>query len=62
MWDVVRYDDVDYDQDRWALDALIAVVPSEMQFSLTNKRTAKEVWDAIAMARIGSDHVHKSTL
>ena len=30
MWEVVWYGDVDYDQDRWALDALIAAVPSEM--------------------------------
>jgi hypothetical protein len=42
MWDAVWYGDVDYDQDRRALDALIAVVPPEMQFSLTNKRTTKE--------------------
>jgi len=33
-----------------------------MQFSLTSKRTAKEAWDAIAAARIGSDRAHKSTL
>ena len=60
MWEAVRYGDVDYDQDRRALDALIAVVLSEMQFSLTNKRTAKEAWDAIVAARIGS--ARKSTL
>jgi hypothetical protein len=34
------------------LDALIAVVPIEMQFSLSKNRTAKEAWDAIAAARI----------
>nr|CCI55340.1 PH01B019A14.9 [Phyllostachys edulis] len=62
MWDAVRYGDVDYDQDRRALDALIAAVPPEMQFSLTNKRTAKKAWDAIAAARIGSDRARKSTL
>ena len=62
IWEAVRYGDVDYDQDRRALDALIAAVPSEMQFSLTNKRTAKEAWDAIAAARIGSDRALKSTL
>jgi len=33
-----------------------------MQFSLSNKRTAKEAWDAIAAARIGSDRARKSTL
>ena len=62
MWEAVRYGDVKYDQDRRALDALIATVPSEMQFSLTNKRTAKEAWDAIVVARIGSDRTRKSTL
>jgi hypothetical protein len=62
MWDAIWYGDVDYDQDRWALDALIAAVPPEMQFSLTNKRTAKEAWDAIAAARIGNDRARKSTL
>jgi hypothetical protein len=45
MWETVQYDDVDYYQDRRALDALIAVVPPEMQFSLSKKRTTKEAWD-----------------
>jgi hypothetical protein len=62
MWEAVRYGDVDYYEDRWALDALIAAVPSEMQFSLSKKRTAKEAWDAIAAARIGSDRACKTTL
>ena len=62
MWEAVQYGDVDYDQDRRALDALIAAVPPEMQFSLSNKRTAKEAWDAITAAHIGSDHARKSTL
>jgi hypothetical protein len=62
MWEAVRYDDVDYYEDRRALDALIAAVPPEMQFSLSKKRTAKEAWDAIAAARIGSDRARKTTL
>ena len=62
MWDVVQYDDVDYDEDRRALDALIAAIPPEMQFSLSQKETAKEAWDAIAAARIGSDRARKSIL
>jgi hypothetical protein len=62
MWEAVRYDDVDYYEDRWALDALIAAVPSEMQFSLSKKQTTKDSWDAIAAARIGSDRAHKTTL
>jgi hypothetical protein len=44
------------------MDVLIAAVPSEMQFLLSKKRTAKEAWDAIAMACIGSDHARKTTL
>jgi hypothetical protein len=44
------------------MDALIAAVPPEMQFLLTQKETAKEAWDAIAAARIGSDRARKSTL
>jgi hypothetical protein len=42
MWEAVRYGDIDYYEDRRVLDALIAVVPPEMQFSLSKKRTAKE--------------------
>jgi hypothetical protein len=62
MWEAVRYGDVDYHEDRRALDALIAAVPPEMQFSLSQKRTAKEAWDAIAATRIGSDRDRKTTL
>jgi phenylalanine-4-hydroxylase len=49
MWEAIQYDDVDYDEDRRALDALVVAVPSEMQFSLSQKETAKEAWDAIAI-------------
>jgi hypothetical protein len=62
MWEAVRYCDVDYHEDRRALDALIAAVLSEMQFSLSQKRTAKEAWDAIDATRIGSDRARKTKL
>jgi hypothetical protein len=62
MWEAVRYGDVHYYEDRRTLDALIVAVLPEMQFSLSKKRTAKEAWDAIAAARIGSDRTHKTTL
>jgi hypothetical protein len=62
MWEAVRYGDVDYYEDRRALDALIATVLSEMQFSLSKKQTAKEAWDAIVAARIGSDRARKTIL
>jgi hypothetical protein len=61
MWEAIRYGDVDYYEDRWALDALIAAVPPEMQFSLFKNRTDKEAWDVIAAARIGSDRARKIT-
>jgi hypothetical protein len=61
-WEAVRYGDVDYYEDRRTLDALIAAVPSEMQFSLSKKQTAKEAWDAIAVACIDSDRARKTTL
>jgi hypothetical protein len=62
MWEVVRYGDVDYYEDRWTLDALIVAVPSEMQFLRSKKWTAKEAWDAISTARIGSDRARKTML
>jgi hypothetical protein len=62
MWEAVRYGDVDYYENQWALDALIAAVPPKMQFSLSKKRTAKEAWDVIAAARIDSDRARKTTL
>jgi hypothetical protein len=42
MWEAVRYGDIDYYEDRRALDALIDAVPPEMQFLLSKKRTVKE--------------------
>jgi hypothetical protein len=62
MWEAVQYGDVDYYEDRRALDALTVAVPPEMQFSLSQKRTAKKAWYAIAATRIGSDRARKTTL
>jgi hypothetical protein len=55
MWDAVRYGDADFDEDRRALEALLVAVLTEMHSSLANKRTTKDVWDAITTTRIGSD-------
>jgi hypothetical protein len=41
---------------------LITAVSPEMLFLLSKKRTAKEAWDAITVARIGSDRVCRTTL
>jgi hypothetical protein len=62
VWEAVRYGDVNYYEDRQPLDALIAVVPPAMQFSLSKKQSAKEAWDTIAVARIDSDRARKTTL
>jgi hypothetical protein len=62
MWEAVRYGDVDYYKNQRALDALIATVQPEMQFSLSKKQTAKEAWDAITVARISNDCARKTTL
>jgi hypothetical protein len=62
MWEAVRYDNIEYHEDRRALDALIAAVPPEMQFLLSQKRTTKEAWDAIAATRISSNCARKTTL
>jgi hypothetical protein len=62
MWEAVQYGDVDYYEDRRALDALITAVPHKMQFSFFKKWTAKEACDAIVVARIGNDRACKTTL
>jgi hypothetical protein len=62
MWEAIRYGDVDYYKNQRALDALIATVQPEMQFSLSKKQTAKEAWDVIAVARISNDRARKTTL
>jgi hypothetical protein len=62
MWEAVWYGYVNYYQDRRPLDALIVAVPPEMYFSFSKKRIAKEAWDAITAACIGSDRARKTTL
>jgi hypothetical protein len=62
MWEAVQDGDLNHHEDRRTLDALIAAIPPEMQFSLSRKRTAKEAWDTITATRIGSDRARKSTL
>ena len=42
MWDAVWYDDIDFDDDWRALEALLAAVPMEMYSSLINKETTKD--------------------
>jgi hypothetical protein len=62
MWEAVRYIDVDYYAHPRALDAFIVVVPLEMPFTLSQKRTANGAWDTIAVTLIDSDRARKTTL
>jgi hypothetical protein len=62
MWDAVWYGDADFEEDRRALEALLAAFSTEMHSSLANKRTAKDAWDTITAACIGSDRACRSTL
>jgi hypothetical protein len=61
LWDAVEYDDVEYDDDRNALDAICSGVPAEMVPILVAKTSAKEAWEAIKTFRIGDDRVRKAT-
>ena len=61
LWDAVEYDDVDYDDDRAAMDAICSGVPAEYVPILVAKSTAKLAWEAIRTLRICDDRVRRST-
>ncbi|XP_066378831.1 uncharacterized protein [Miscanthus floridulus] len=61
LWDAVEYDDVEFDDDRNALDAICSAVLAEMVPALATKPTAKEAWEAIKTLHIGDDRVWKAT-
>jgi len=52
--DAIKYDGVDYEQDRRALEALCAAVPPEIGATIANKPTAKLAWEAIEARRVGA--------
>ncbi|XP_066320017.1 uncharacterized protein [Miscanthus floridulus] len=61
LWDVIEDEDVDFHDDRSALEAICSGVPQEMVPTLATKPSAKEAWEAIRTMRIGDDRVRKST-
>jgi hypothetical protein len=61
LWAVVDPDDVDFQVDRMALDAICSAVPPEMISTLTTKTSAKEAWESIKTMRIGADRVRKAS-
>jgi hypothetical protein len=62
IWTTVRLGRVSRQEDRRALEALCSAVPTEMVSALSEKATAKDAWDAIAAAQVGSDRARKSAL
>ena len=53
---------IDNEKDNMsALEAILAVVPTEYRKSLGAKSSAKEAWEAIAAMRVGSDRAKKAT-
>jgi hypothetical protein len=61
LWEAVEVGDVDFHDDRTALEAICSGVPTEMVPILATKASAKAAWEAIRMMRIGDDRVRKST-
>ena len=60
MWKAVETGDVEYAEDRLAMEAILRSVPPEMVPTLGAKKTAKEAWDTIKILRIGVERVRES--
>jgi hypothetical protein len=61
LWNIIEVGGVNEHEEIMVLDALCTAVPPEMVLVLIDKKkTAKEVWDAIAKMRVGDDRVKKS--
>lgn len=58
--DAVTRDNVDYHEDRLALEALLMSVPMEIVSSLVDKDTTRDAWDTIALLCVGVDHAQKA--
>ena len=58
LWDAIEYDDVDFDDDRAAMDAICSGVPRELIPILLAKESTRE---AIKTLRIGDNRVRKAT-
>ena len=61
LWKVIEGGNVNPDNDMMTLDALCTAVPPELAMAISDKDTAKEVWDAIKTMRVGDDRVRKNT-
>jgi CHAD domain-containing protein len=61
LWVADASDDVDFQVEHMALDAICSVVPPEMISTLATKPSVKEAWESIKTMRIDVDHVHKAS-
>jgi hypothetical protein len=61
LWVAVASDDVDFQVEHMALDAICSVVPPEMISTLATKPLVKEAWESIKTMRIDVDRVHKAS-
>ncbi|XP_062182044.1 uncharacterized protein LOC133886315 [Phragmites australis] len=61
LWDAVEHGDVEFHDDRTALDAICSAVPPEMVSTLVTKESVKDAWEAIKTLCIGDDRVWKAT-
>jgi hypothetical protein len=61
LWQAVEDGDVEFHDDRTALEAICSAVPPELVPTLATKPSAKAAWKAIRMMRDGDERVQKST-
>jgi len=61
LWDAIEFEDVKFDEDRSALDAICSGVPAELVPILVDKGSTKDAWEAIKSLRIGDERVRKAT-
>ena len=61
LWNAVDKGTDNEEDDMSALEAILAAIPMEYMEPLGAKSSAKEVWEAIAAIRVGSNHVKKAT-
>ena len=61
LWEAVEDGDVEFHDDRTALEAICSAVPPELVPTLAIKPSAKAAWKAIRTMRVGDERVRKST-
>jgi hypothetical protein len=52
LWEAINPGEVDEPLDRLALDVIYSAAPPEMIFTLTNKPSTREAWEALKTMRV----------